>query len=149
MELRVRRLDQRDRCAWQALFRDYIDFYRASVPENVLDLTWSRLMDSSSGMVGLCAVDARDQPIGLALLVFHLSTWSATTYCYLEDLYVAPMARGRGAGRMLIDAVYAEADARGATRTYWVTEIENDTARRLYDQVAAQSPFVQYRRSDQ
>ena len=30
------------------------------------------------------------------------STWSSTAYCYLEDLFTAPEARGRGVGRALI-----------------------------------------------
>ena len=51
-----------------------------------------------------------------------------------------------GAGRALIEAVYREADARGCTRTYWVTEEGNATARALYDRVATKAPFVQYRR---
>ena len=52
----------------------------------------------------------------------------------------------KGAGRALIEAVYAEADARQCTRTYWVTQEFNTTARALYDRVATKLPFVQYRR---
>jgi len=44
------------------------------------------------------------------------------------------------------EAVYREADARHCTRTYWVTEEANATARALYDRVAGRAPFVQYRR---
>lgn len=146
MSIRVRPLQERDKADWLGLFRDYIAFYRTSVPDDVIELTWQRLMDKTSGMVGLAAVSEQDRPLGIALLVFHRSTWSPTGYCYLEDLYVAPEARRHGAGRALLDAVYIEADARGATRTYWVTEADNATARRLYDEVATQAPFVQYRR---
>jgi GNAT superfamily N-acetyltransferase len=78
--------------------------------------------------------------------VFHPSTWSPTAYCYLEDLFVGREARHHGTGRALIEAVYKEADKRGATRTYWATKEDNRTARRLYDRVATLSPFVQYRR---
>jgi GNAT superfamily N-acetyltransferase len=116
------------------------------VPDPVVELTWARLIDEASPLVGLAACDEGGRLIGIALLVFHPSTWSPTTYCYLEDLYVAPAARGRGVGRTLLEAVYAEADARGATRTYWVTEEDNDVARRLYGSVAKRAPFVQYRR---
>jgi GNAT superfamily N-acetyltransferase len=147
MSIRTRPLAPHDRDDWQTLFRAYIDFYGAEVPDDVVAITWSRLMDASSGMVGLCAVDSEDRPVGIALLVFHLSTWSRTTYCYLEDLYVAPAARGQGAGQALIEAVYGAADDRGATRTYWVTEDTNDGARRLYDRMAIRAPYVQYRRS--
>lgn len=146
MSIEVRPIERRDESDWLRLFRDYIAFYRASVPDDVIELTWARLLDEASPMTGLVATDADGSPVGIALLVFHLSTWSPTTYCYLEDLYVAPAARGKGVGRALIKAVYREADARGATRTYWVTEADNKTARRLYDTLAARVPIVQYRR---
>lgn len=143
----VRRLETRDKGEWLGLFAGYIAFYEASVPEAVIAATWARLMQGeATGMIGLVAVDGEDRAIGLAHLVFHFSTWSPTTYCYLEDLFVAPAHRKRGVGRVLIEAVYGEADRRGATRTYWMTQAANETARRLYDQVATTSPFVQYRR---
>jgi GNAT superfamily N-acetyltransferase len=78
--------------------------------------------------------------------VFHRSTWSPTTYCYLEDLYVDRGVRRHGTGRALIEAVYKEADKRGSTRTYWATKADNRQARRLYDRVSSLSDFVQYRR---
>ncbi|MGE0699997.1 MAG: N-acetyltransferase family protein [Hyphomicrobiaceae bacterium] len=146
MTVRVRPLEQRDHADWLALFRDYIAFYRADVPDEVVALTWSRLMGLEPEMLGLAAVGEDDRPVGLALIVFHRSTWSPTFYCYLEDLYVAPAMRGQGIGRALVEAVYAAADARGATRTYWVTESGNLTAQSLYDRLATRAPYVQYRR---
>ena len=145
--MRVRRLEEGDREAWSRLFLAYIGFYRASVPDRVIELTWQRLMQGGEGVhIGLVAVDDADAPFGLAHILMHRSTWSATWYCYLEDLFVDPARRGQGAGRALIEAVYREADACECTRTYWVTEDRNLAARALYDRVAAQVPFVQYRR---
>lgn len=143
----VRRLEARDRAEWEALFRGYIAFYQASIADPVIETTFERLVSDAPGThTGLLAVDASDRPIGLAHLLLHRSTWSATWYCYLEDLFVDPGRRGSGAGRALIDAVYRHADAAGATRTYWATQEFNATARALYDQVANKAPFVQYRR---
>jgi GNAT superfamily N-acetyltransferase len=146
MSITIRLLGDADREAWEKLFRDYIRFYEAKVPDDVIALTWRRLIAQEDGLLGLLAVDASGRPIGLTHALFHRSTWSPTTYCYLEDLYVDPAARGRGVGRALIEAVYREADTRGATRTYWATMGDNATARRLYDALATLSPFVQYRR---
>ena len=145
--MRVRRLEGRDRDAWERLFRAYIEFYRAKVSDEVIDLTWQRLLaGGEDNPIGLAAVDDADVPFGLAHLLLHRSTWSATWYCYLEDLFIDLSQRNTGAGRALIEAVYREADARGCTRTYWVTEEGNATARALYDRVATKAPFVQYRR---
>lgn len=142
----VRELEPGDHDAWQQLFRAYIEFYAADVPDDVIAATWQRLIAKADGMIGFAAARPDGNVIGIAHVVFHRSTWSKTYYCYLEDLFVAPEARGGGAGRALIEAVYAEADRRQATRTYWATANTNATARQLYDRLATLSPFVQYRR---
>lgn len=144
--VQIRQLKASDREAWQALFHGYINFYEAKIPDDVIDVVWQRLLKQEDGLLGLVAVDESDRAIGLAHAVFHRSTWSPTTYCYLEDLYVDRDGRRHGTGRALIKAVYEEADKRGATRTYWATKEDNRQARRLYDRVATLSPFVQYRR---
>src|SRR5262245_35362637 len=146
MSIRVRRLQEPDEPVWLALFKAYIEFYKATVADDVIEGTWGRLMRGGEGFhIALVAVDAADTPIGLAHVLFHRSTWSPTWYCYLEDLFVDPARRQKGAGRALIEATYREADARGCTRAYWATQEFNYRARLLYDQVATKSPFLQYR----
>ncbi len=146
MAIRVRPVAAKDKARWLELFRGYVTFYEAEVPEPVIAVTWQRLLSGSDNMVGLVAVDETDTPLGLAALVFHRSTWSDSWYCYLEDLFVDPEVRGSGTGRALIEATYAEADRRGASRTYWATAETNARARLLYDRIAELTPFVQYRR---
>lgn len=145
--MHIRRLEARDKPEWLTLFKGYIAFYEATVPEDVIEATWQRLMAGEPDFhICFLAVDEADRPFGLAHVLFHRSTWSPTLYCYLEDLFVDPAQRKTGAGRALIEATYREADARGCTRTYWTTQDFNATARSLYDRVATKSPFVQYRR---
>jgi len=147
MSVRIRRLEAKDKFEWLSLFKGYIAFYKATVADEVIETTWKRLIEGTPDFhIGLVAVDESDKALGLAHVLFHRSTWSPTWYCYLEDLFVDPVRRKKGAGRALIEATYREADARGCTRTYWVTQEFNTTARALYDRVATKSPFVQYRR---
>lgn len=144
---RIRPLEAKDKDAWRKLFLAYIEFYKSKVADDVVETTWERLMSGAEYVHrGLVAVDETDKPIGIAHYIFHRSTWSKTWYCYLEDLFVDPALRAGGVGRKLIEAVYAEADKVGATRTYWATQEFNYRARGLYDQVATKSPFLQYRR---
>jgi GNAT superfamily N-acetyltransferase len=142
----VRELRPIDRARWDELWADYLHFYREDLPRKITEATWQRLIDPVAQPCGLVALDANERIIGIVHYHFHLSTWSLTDYCYLEDLFVDPVARGVGAGRALIEAVYRAADERGATRVYWHTESGNARAQALYNQVATLTPFVQYRR---
>jgi GNAT superfamily N-acetyltransferase len=142
----VRPLEPGDREAWSALWAGYLRFYRARVAPEVTDGTFDRLCERADGLAGLVAIGDGGELVGLAHLVFHPSTWSAGAYAYLEDLFVAPAARGSGAGRALFEAVYAQADARGADRVYWHTQEYNAAARSLYDQVGHRTSFIVYER---
>src|SRR3546814_19010821 len=82
--------------------------------------------------------------LGLVHYLFHRSTTALGPNCYLQDLYTAATARGRGVGRALIEAVYAQAQAAQRGRVYWQTPGRNHTARRLYDHVADKSGLQVY-----
>jgi len=147
MTVSVRHVAEKDRQAWEPLFRGYLEFYKSSLTDEMIEITWQRLLgDDPQFHTGLVAVDDDDVAIGLAHILFHRSTWSPTHYCYLEDLFVDPDKRLKGIGRALIEATYAEADRNKCTRTYWATQEFNYRGRALYDQVATKSPFIQYRR---
>lgn len=142
----VRPLTADDRAGWEALWTGYLEFYRVGIPPEVTEETWRRLLDPGGGMHGLCAAGEAGELVGIVHYLFHPVTWAIAHRCYLEDLFVASAARRTGIGRRLIEAVYAEADARGADQVYWLTEEGNATARRLYDRVGRLTAFVKYRR---
>lgn len=146
MGVRIRALTPADRGAWAPLWAGYLAFYKTALPQDVTDTTWARFHDENEPMLALGAEDETGALIGFAHVVFHRGTWSLGEFCYLEDMFVAEAARGKGAGRALIEAVYARADARRCDRVYWLTHESNQTARTLYDKVARNLGFIQYRR---
>ena len=81
--------------------------------------------------------------VGIVQLLYHRSTNAIDHVCYLQDLFTAPAARGKGVGAALIDHVYHEAAKVGSSRVYWLTH-EDNPARKLYDRVAALTPFRRY-----
>lgn len=142
--LTVRPIHAGDRAAWNALWAGYMAFYETAIAPEVTEVTWTRLT-TSGGISGVLAIDADGNAIGFAHFIFHPTTWSTSDTCYLEDLFVAPAARGKRVGRSLIGAVADAARAKGATSLYWQTEEFNGTARRLYERVAKRTPFIRYR----
>lgn len=145
-ELIIRPLMPTDEADWRRLWTGYLAYYETSVPEAVYQTTFARLLGSDpQDFNGLLAV--RDgQALGLVHYLFHRHCWKIENVCYLQDLYVTPEARGTGAGRALIEAVYAAADAAGNPAVYWLTQDFNATARQLYDRVAKVTPFIRYNR---
>jgi GNAT superfamily N-acetyltransferase len=143
----VRDLTQADRSEWEKLWAGYLEFYKSSVASTITDTTFARLLDASEPMFALVAEDADTHDlVGLVHCVVHRGTWSIDNLCYLEDLFTAERARGKGIGRALIEAVYARAGALDCSRVYWLTHETNATARKLYDQLATNAGFIQYRR---
>ena len=142
-DILVRALTPEDRDPWQRLWLGYLEFYHSNVPDSTLQTTWRRLLDPGEPMDGALAV-AGGVPVGLVHFIEHRSCWTVGNYLYLQDLFVDPSMRGRGAGRSLIEHVYAEGTRRGCARVHWLTHETNAAARALYDQVATRPGFVQY-----
>lgn len=143
----IRDATAHDRASWKKLWDDYVAFYETSIAPEVTDTTWKRFLDPAEPMFCLVAEDEQTQElIGFAACVLHRGTWSLADFCYLEDLFTAPIARKRGVGRALIEAVYKRADDLGCTRVYWFTHETNYAGRSLYDQVAKNLGYIQYRR---
>ena len=145
----VRLVTRRDYDQWLPLWDGYNAFYgRAGVtalaPETTR-MTWARFFDAYEPVHGLVA-ESGGQLLGLTHYLFHRSTTAVEPVCYLQDLFTAESARGKGVGRALIHGVYEQARLAGSPRVYWQTHQTNLTAMQLYDKVAEHSGFVVYRK---
>ncbi|NUT94860.1 MAG: GNAT family N-acetyltransferase [Saccharothrix sp.] len=134
-------LQPADRAAWEELFVGYNAFYGRELPALLLDRAWREFQRD----VRMHALGARHDGrlVGIAHFLVHAST-TAPDVCYLQDLFTAPDARGLGVGRALIGGVVEWARERECSRVYWHTQATNETARRLYDQVAENRGFISY-----
>ena len=77
------------------------------------------------------------RPVGFALYFFTYSTFLGRPSQYLEDLFVLPEERGRGAGRALLRALGKVAMARGCGRMEWTVLDWNAPAIRFYRRIGA------------
>lgn len=148
MSLTIRPVEPRDKAQWQALYDDYHSFYeRPDLPQSFFDTAFSRLTAPEGREVhALVAEDETGRLLGLTHYLYHAHLWRPEGTCYLQDLFTAGDARGRGVARALIEGVYAEADRVGIPAVYWLTQEFNYAGRMLYDKVAVRSPFIRYNR---
>lgn len=142
----IRPLRAEDETQWRRLWTAYLEFYNTSVPEEVYQTTFSRLLGDDPQDFSCFVAEQDGALIGLTHYLFHRHAWTVANICYLQDLYAVPAARGTGVGRLLIEAVYDAADAAGASNVYWMTQDFNETARKLYDRIGKKSPFIKYQK---
>ena len=143
-DVSLRKLRPTDRDQWQLLYRGYMDFYgRPSESPEMYNRAWKRLLEDTV-LHAFVARDANDHLVGLTHFLVHPNT-SGKDVCYLQDLFTNPNFRGKGVGKLLINAVVEwsrQQDDIG--RVYWLTHESNAIARKLYDKVAINKGFIKY-----
>ena len=143
MNVTVRQIQVEDKSSWQELYLSYLKFYESEPVESSTELLWNRLTKGEPKVQGLVA-ESNGEIVGFAHFHYQVSTWSDTFNCYLEDLYVTEGSRGNGVATTLIAEVKKFAIEHDCSELFWITKESNQTARKLYDKVAAVSDFVRY-----
>jgi GNAT superfamily N-acetyltransferase len=149
MPLTIRPITHSDYSQWLPLWDGYNAFYGRSgptaLPPEITHTTWERFFNPEEPVHALVAEEA-GQLLGLTHYIFHRSTTAIEPICYLQDLFTAEAARGKGIGRALIYAVYEQARLAASSRVYWQTHETNAAAMVLYNLVADRSGFLVYRK---
>ena len=79
------------------------------------------------------------EDVGFALFFHNYSTFLGRPGIYLEDLFVRPVARGKGVGRALLAHLAQEAVARGCGRLEWAVLDWNADAIGFYRRLGARA----------
>jgi GNAT superfamily N-acetyltransferase len=79
------------------------------------------------------------EPVGFAIWFYNVSTFAGRYGLYLEDLYVRPNARGRGAGRAMLAGLARRCVEEGLTRLEWAVLDWNAQAIAFYEGLGAES----------
>lgn len=118
------------------LMRAYCDFYEAHPSDEAL-LAMSRalLADPAAEGVQLIARAHDGAAVGFATVFWSWSTARAARLGVMNDLFVAPAARGSGAAQALIEACLQRCRERGAAAMEWETALENARAQAVYERV--------------
>jgi GNAT superfamily N-acetyltransferase len=127
----VRDAGMADLPALAALFDGYRVFYgQPSDPVRAGAFLRERLERGDSRL--LLAVDADGATLGFVQLYPSFTSVGTAPIEILNDLFVAPEARGRGVARALLRRAADDARARGAVKLVLSTALDNATAKTLY-----------------
>jgi GNAT superfamily N-acetyltransferase len=143
--IKIARVGEGDLAELLPLLRGYCDFYEVSPSDDdLLGLARALIADPERDGVQLLARTA-GEAVGFATIYWSWATTIAARIGVMNDLFVAPAARGTGAAAQLIDACVAECRRHGAAELTWQTAPDNERAQRLYDRVgASRSQWVDY-----
>jgi len=134
----IERVAEADLTELLPLMRGYCDFYEvAPSDEALLALSRALIADPEGEGVQLLARSDEGHAVGFATIFWSWATTSAERIGVMNDLFVAPEARGTGVAEALIEACRAECAARGAGKLTWQTARDNAAAMKLYDRVGA------------
>jgi GNAT superfamily N-acetyltransferase len=142
IEVAPARLD--DRAGWLPLFEGYRRFYKQPDDPAVAETVWAWIIDERHPTNCLLARDATGTIVGLAHYRELPRPLSGTRAGFLDDLFVAPGARGSGVAEALVAAVADEGRRRGWSWLRWFTAEDNYRARAFYDRVARLSQWKTY-----
>jgi GNAT superfamily N-acetyltransferase len=127
------------------LMRAYCDFYEVSPPDDAL-LALARALIADPEREGVQLIARNDgEAAGFATIYWSWATTIAARIGVMNDLFVAPSARGTGAADALIRACVEECREHGAAELTWQTAKDNERAQRVYDRIGAtRSEWVDY-----
>ena len=100
-----------------------------------------------SGTVNALILEEDGLAIGYAVYFYNYSTWTGTRGIYLEDLYVDPAHRGKGAGLLAMKVLAHRALAEGCKRFEWAVLDWNRPSIDFYETIGAshQHEWLNYR----
>ena len=118
------------------LLRGYCEFYEVDPSdEALLDVSRALIADPAREGVQFIARTHDGRAVGFATVFWLWSTLSATRVGLMNDLFVAPDARGSGEADALIERCRAACREQGATRLTWQTAKDNGRAQAVYDRI--------------
>lgn len=124
------------------LMRAYCDFYEVSPTDSdLLELSRALIADPEREGVQLIArkdSDPARRAVGFASVFWSWATTRGARLAVMNDLFVAPDARGSGAADALIAECLRRARAHGAAALEWQTASDNLRAQAVYERMGGE-----------
>ena len=144
-EYRVNVLSAEDQPEWRPLFDGYGEFYKTPITDDIADQVWGWLMDPAHVLEGLMVRDQHNRALGIAHVRACPRSLSGGDIGFVDDMFVAPEARGTGAADAMVGRLKTLAEQRDWSALRWITQHFNERGRGFYDRyTGGPSDFIVY-----
>jgi GNAT superfamily N-acetyltransferase len=136
----------RDLPALLPLLRAYCEFYESGPSDDgLMAMARALIAEPDAEGILLVARDGDGGPVGFATVGWKWSSLRAARIAVMEDLFVAPEARGQRVADALIRACAARTRELGAPVLSWMTATDNHRAQAVYERIGATGgPWLEY-----
>ncbi|MFI6868776.1 GNAT family N-acetyltransferase [Nocardia sp. NPDC050406] len=145
----IRRATPADIPALVGLVHDLAEYEKAAEQCHLTEdqLRTALFGDSPAVFAHVAEGSEAEGVVGCAIWFRNFSTWEGVHGIFLEDLYVKPVARGRGFGKSLLVALAQEAVEQGYGRVDWSVLKWNTPSIDFYESIGAvdQNEWTNYR----
>ena len=141
----IRLAGERDREAWESLWRAWQSHMSGTVPDEATERSWRQMMAQDGRLSSLLAFDG-DEALGFAVVSRTPFAWTGEDILFLQDFFVSPHVRGRGIGTALLKAVYAHADAVKASQVFWMVDDDDPELQAFYARHSVRTLYHRYMR---
>lgn len=150
-QLTIRKATEKDTTLILHFIRELAIYEKAEHEVFATEHTIKQSLFSNESHVSALICMQGDEALGMAIYFYNYSTWLAKSGLYLEDLYVSPEHRGKGAGILLLKKMASIALKNNCGRFEWSCLDWNKPSRDFYHSIGAQSQdeWVGYRMSGQ
>lgn len=137
-------LDTRHRADWERLYAGYAEFYKVTQTPQMREKVWGWIHDPAHEVNAVVAEDEAGRAVGLAHYRAFARPLSASTGCFLDDLFVDPSQRGKRVADALLEHLRALAREKGWSTVRWITADDNYRGRGVYDRLAKRTWWITY-----
>ena len=131
----IRKIQLKDKEQWKKLYKDYADFYKVEMNNQILQTVWDWLNDKNHELEGI-GYEIDGKIFGIAHYRKLLRPLQGKYIGYLDDIFVDPKYRGQKIGKKLLNEIKKISKKNGWGLVRWQTDEDNFTAKKLYDKLA-------------
>jgi GNAT superfamily N-acetyltransferase len=138
-DLAIRAATPADAGLIMGFIRDLAEYERLSHAVEASEADLVRDLFGAAPRVFCDIAEIDGAPVGFALWFYSYSTFVGRAGIYLEDLFVRPQARGRGAGKALLGRLAKRCVDEGLGRLEWAVLDWNAPSIGFYDSLGAEA----------